>query len=157
MKKFLNPTRISGLVVSVLSAAALIMARGFDSSSMMTNDILGPAAWPSFLSAGMLILGLILVVFGDKTTKGSDTEENDSPSETHPKQLIVTVLAMVAYVALFEVLGFLLVTPVFIFGMTLYYGGKLRLAAVYAVVFTVILYFLFKVMLGILLPPIPFI
>ncbi len=159
MKKFLSATRISGIITMVFSAIAFVTATTFDSSAMLTNDPLGAAAWPLFLTGAMFLMGTILVIFGDKTTKVSqgNDDKSESSSKKQPVQLLVTIFAMIVYLLLFEVLGFLIVTPIFILIMTLYYGGKLKVAIIYAIVLTSVLYFLFKVAMGILLPPIPFI
>ncbi len=155
MKQYLSSTRISGIVVALFSGFALYHANKIKSSAMMTNDVLGPAAWPKFLSAAMLVLGIILIIFGDKTTKGGEETEKSAEGK-EPVKVLVTILAMIAYIVLFERVGFLLITPIFLFVMTLYYGSKPHIALLYAAGFTAVLYVLFKMVLHILLPPIPF-
>lgn len=158
MKKYLNATRVSGIIVMLLSLWSIFQASSFGKTGVLgTTDIMGPRAWPMVLSLGMLLLGAVLVIFGDKTTKGGEVESTEPTEKKATIKLIVTCIAMFAYVFLFEVLGFIIVTPIFIFGLTLYFGGKPLISAIYAVSFTAALYFIFRVMLGILLPPIPFI
>ncbi|WP_018922105.1 tripartite tricarboxylate transporter TctB family protein [Salsuginibacillus kocurii] len=130
--------------------------------------------FPKLLGFSMLVLSVALFFERDKTDEkdeeqasessrgeagsGDDTESESTPAEpfwSRPgTQVVVTASAVGLYILLLEVVGFVLTTLVFIFGMTLFYGYRRHLInGIVAATVSFGFYFILTRGLGVYLPP----
>lgn len=124
------------------------------------TDALGPRFVPIALGAGIAACGLLLgtaaLVFrgqpartGPLAEPGPDEEAEAGPFS--PARLIGAIVATAAYVAVFEPLGYLVVTPPYVAAILLIHGGALRRALLVApILVTIVLYVTFR--FGLLIP-----
>lgn len=126
----------------------------------VATDPLGPRAFPVALSAGMAICGILLaagaLVFRGRPRRRTptldvDDEEAAESGPASPVRLIGAIAVTGVYLMLFEPLGYLLSTPLYVAGVLLLHGGAPRRALVITpVAVTLGLYATFKY--GLLIP-----
>lgn len=126
------------------------------------TDPLGPRAFPLALGAGMMVCGVLLAIgltffrsVGSHRPpvleSADEDEEPAGPGST--RRWIGTVLATGAYLLLFERLGYLLATPLYVIAILLLYGRTPRRTLILApFVITVALYVTFRYGLRLQLP-----
>ena len=148
--------------VAVLYAAAQLGA-GTES------DPLGPRGFPTLLGAGFVGCGLALLAMSlfrrigrrDEPAHAEDVEDagdtypagGEDQKPVHRARLLFVSAAIVVYVVVLPILGFLLSSAIFVAMSIILQGGARRLAMLGAVVvFPIIVYVLFAVILGIRLP-----
>ena len=148
MNKFLNRDRIIALVCMAFSGWIFYESGNFPKSEW---DAIGPSLYPRFLAA---VIGIASVIMFLTRKSTGDTTENTVPHFI-PFFYIVGVSA--AYIAVLNILGFIISTMLFLLAMVLYFEPsemkvRVRKAVVYSVVFSLFLYFFFGKLLGVLLP-----
>lgn len=147
MKKFLNADRLIALVCLAFAGYIWIEAGTFPESDF---DAVGPSLYPRLLAS---IIGLASVVmFATRST--SSVRKHENPRLT---AFLYIIALSVGYLALLTPLGFIPVTVVFLFAVTMYFDPaelkiRLRNAAAYSVLFSLFLYVFFNRLLGVLLP-----
>lgn len=121
--------------------------------SLELGDPLGPKAFPRMLIAGLLIAAvmLLLEILRDRARK----IENGSTSakwRLEPHHWIVPAIAVWTglYVAVFEALGYMLATVIYLLALTAFFNRNRWLMNVLtSVLFTAISYFAFTKLLGV--------
>ena len=101
---------IGGLIVAGIF---MLETLGFEHPGW--GDSVGMAFWPRLVSGGIILVSIYLIVRG-KIDEGAD-------GQLHRKAFIGFLVGAV-YVGLLPVLGFLIVTPVFLGGSALVIGGQ---------------------------------
>lgn len=119
--------------------------------SLELGDPLGPKAFPRMLGVGLLIAAAMLlaeILRDRKTAKAAGTEA--MKWERH-HWVVVAVAAWTAlYVALFEPLGYMLATLIFLAGLTGYFNrGRHLMNVLTCVLFVIISYVAFTKLLGV--------
>ena len=108
---------------------------------------LGMAFWPRILLGGLGVLSLYFIVRG-RLDKG--------PYGRLAPTAFAVLVGCVGYVLLLEAVGWLVLTPLFIFFLTIFLSDRSRRstihAAVSAIVGTIIVYFIFHYGLDVQLP-----
>jgi putative tricarboxylic transport membrane protein len=121
-------------------------------------DPLGPKAFPALIGGGLVLSGLLLYLEGWKKQRSAERQPAEPVARVPiDKGQIATLCAMIAwtvlYYATFETVGYLIGTPIFIFGLLSYFHRRryfVNLAV--AIGFTVIAYALFSLLLHVPLP-----
>lgn len=133
--------------IGLLAGCALLL---FETFSFRVHDWepLGMAFWPRVLLAVLAACALFLVIKG---------RLDDGPFLSLHARSFLALGIGVAYVVLLPRIGFLLLTPVFLFAASLLIGRELRWqrlveAAALAGVTTLVLHFVFKQVLLVQLP-----
>ena len=159
-KQKVNFDFLSGTLSVIIGIVYGILAYNIKRSPM--GNPLAPSLFPLILAAGMVIFGVMLLIKSDlqatkrafekiKTTKTA----NDILSN---KMIIATIVASVVYALIFEHLGYIISTILFIgFILTITNGRKWVKNLIISVVFSIAVYYIFNNLLGIVLPGIPFI
>jgi len=119
--------------------------------SLELGDPLGPKAFPRMLGVGLLIAAAMLlaeILRDRKTAKAADT---DAMKWERHHWVVVAVAAWTAlYIALFEPLGYMLATLIFLGGLTTYFNrGRHLMNGLTCVLFVVISYVAFTKLLGV--------
>ncbi|MDB5743968.1 MAG: tctB6 [Polaromonas sp.] len=142
------------LVCTVLLAAAYFYGTG-QIPSLEIGDPLGPRVFPYLIGAGLLMSAAWLfleMLQAKKAAAPAPLEPLEQPAENHSHlPIIAAVVAWVAvYFAVFERLGFLLATPIFLLGLMAYLNrGKWVANGLTVVLFTAATYVLFSKVLGV--------
>jgi len=119
--------------------------------SLELGDPLGPKAFPRLLGIGLLISAamLLLEILRDRKTAKSAGTEAMKWERQH--WVVVAVAAWTAlYIALFEPLGYMLATLIFLAGLTAYFNrGRHLMNVLTCVLFVIISYVAFTKLLGV--------
>lgn len=134
----------------------------------ITNSsfIIGPRDWPYILLIGMLgfsVFGVIKSFVKSKRLKVRELETvydevNPGPAETEKTAFklsvpMVALTSIIIYVILLNLIGFIISTVLFLFGITFLLGQKKKVnAAIFAIVTTTVFVLLFTSLLEIPLP-----
>jgi len=123
------------------------------------GDPTGHLVYPVILGILMTLLGLALVV-KELLAKGPKNPK-DSPTfgkmTRHGKEIALAIAASVVYALVFEPLGYVFSTILYLGAVLFLVNGKVKVArtVIVAVAFSVGVYVLFSILLGIQLPRMP--
>ncbi len=124
--------------------------------SLEIGDPLGPKAFPRLLTIGLLITAVVLLLEIIRSKKRPAPVPKPDEERTDPRVYIVVAGVVVwtfLFFLVFERLGFMIGTSLFLLGLTCYFHrGKWLTNVLSSVGFAVGSYFLFQV-LGVNLPP----
>jgi putative tricarboxylic transport membrane protein len=125
---------------------------------IMTKD-LGSGFFPKVVAVAMIataILELVLTLFKGQKDVKKETTEAENNEDKDKKGFILTIIAMVVYAAIFNELGFILSTILYLFAqitiLSTDKNRKLPLFAVISVVTAVAVYGIFVHLIGMPLP-----
>lgn len=146
MKAFFNRERIIALLCLAFAAFIWIVASTFPVSFI---DTVGPAKYPHLLAILIAIPSIVLFI-------GAKEAEPIKGSKEF-KALFYIIGCIVVYLVLFNLIGFILATTLFLLALTMYFDRRelktrLKIAIPYSVGFSVLMYFFFAKLLGVLLP-----
>lgn len=142
------PHRKVSLVLMAIAIYYLYLA--FQLPSFM-NSIIDSDTLPKVLGVLLIVLSVILFFMPDTETPEQKEKRNIPKNDVF--MLIGTFLMILVYIFFLEILGFILVSIIFIFLCSLFLGYKKHATnAIVAVLFPVTLYLIFTQLLGISLP-----
>lgn len=150
---------ITGIASIVIGAAYTLMA--FLLPRAPFGDPARHLVFPVIVGIGMLALGaaLTLVELGKGAAKKGVKVELPKTLSRYGKEIVVSIAASVVYALIFEKVGYVIATILYL-GTILFLinSGKKAAATnvLVAVIFSVGIYALFAYVLGIQLPPLPF-
>lgn len=152
------PRREFAVAAFLVVFGAAVLAAASTIPPGVPTDPLGPRAFPMALGAGIVVCGLLLgagrLLFGNQPSRMgplSDADPEEEAGPFSPGRLIGAVLATAAYLAVFEPLGYLLATPMYVAAIMLIHGrvaGRTLLLA--PLLTTIVLYATFR--FGLLIP-----
>jgi len=151
----LNQEHVIGLVCLAVSAIILSITPTFPKGKANIG-LTGPAFFPDLLAFVFILCGVYQLWYGTKNAPSYspitlDTFRNlFKKKETRTAYLII--LFMVGFILLFDALGFLLTTFLFLLLFLLRLGASRWQSLFYALFFTTIIYFLFGWLFTISLP-----
>lgn len=176
LDEFREPDTVPSNRIDAVISLVIILGAGFFllRSQQLTGSTLGtseydpgPALWPRavlivILAAGLLNLWLIYVRM--RANKQSNTDETDwsvlefglttfqNPSKER-MQYIVAIVALMAYIVLLDSIGFIAVTPVFlfIFAWVNEYRAPGKLA-IFSIGMTILLFLAFNNLMNLAIP-----
>ncbi|MGA0032061.1 MAG: tripartite tricarboxylate transporter TctB family protein [Burkholderiales bacterium] len=119
--------------------------------SLELGDPLGPKAFPRILGVGLLIAAAMLLgeILRDRKKAKPAPQEK---WKWDPQQWVVAAVAAwtAAYISVFELLGFMVATTIYLLGLTGYFNkGRWLMNVLTSVLFAVISYFAFTKLLGV--------
>lgn len=153
LKKYGNLT--VGVVFVALAVITYIM------STQLPPNLLGgmgPEFMPQVLAGFMGILGVIQCVMGVKSMKEYTPSQEEEKTEFKPEymRVLATVVAFGIYVFTIKIVGFLVCSVIYLFVQMCILAPKEKrnylLFAVIAVLFNVVVYFIFRNGLNVMLP-----
>ncbi len=119
--------------------------------SLELGDPLGPKAFPRLLGVGLLIAAAMLLVEILRARKKPKNETSPAWSWEPYEWVVVAVSVWTAfYILVFEPLGFMLSTTIYLLALTAYFNrGRWMMNVLTSVLFVVISYFAFTKLLGV--------
>lgn len=119
--------------------------------SLELGDPLGPKAFPRMLGVGLLIAAAMLLAEILRERKNANAADAQAVKWERKDWVVVAVAAWTAlYIALFEPLGYMLATLIFLAGLTGYFNrGRHLMNVLTCVLFVVISYAVFTRVLGV--------
>lgn len=140
--------------VGVLLATAQLRGGG-------PTDPLGPRGFPGLLGVGFLLVGIAVIVSSVRNARRAgagevarDAGDEDDDGPALKLRLALASAAVVLYVVVLPVAGFLLTTAAFVAGVIWLQGGaRTRPFVAMVIGFPAAVYVLFSVLLGVPLPP----
>ena len=119
--------------------------------SLELGDPLGPKAFPRMLGVGLLIAAAMLLAEILRDRKKAMAANTEAMKWERHHWIVVAVAAWTAlYIALFEPLGYILATLIFLAGLTGYFNrGRHLMNVLTCVLFVVISYVAFTKLLGV--------
>lgn len=124
------------------------------------GDPMGHIVYPLILGIAMTLLGLgqTAVELVKNDPKAREKGPKFSKPDRHGKEILFTIGASLVYALLFEPLGYVFSTILYLGSILFLINGKAKVArtVIVAVSFSVGVYVLFSILLGIQLPRIPF-
>jgi putative tricarboxylic transport membrane protein len=119
--------------------------------SLELGDPLGPKAFPRMLGVGLLIAAAMLLAEILRDRKNVKTADAETLKWEPHHWVVVAVAAWTAlYVALFEPLGYMLATLIYLAGLTGYFNrGRHLMNGLTCVLFVIISYAAFTKLLGV--------
>jgi len=153
-----NFDAIVGIVVAVCGLIYLLAAYLLPRSTV--GSPLSPSYFPFLLGGTMTVLGILLFLQSNMSESKQAIKNLKKMSEkekANSKLIAITSVACIVYGVIFNALGFVISTFIFIEFM-LYLTNKKEILknAIVSICFSIIIYILFSRFLGIILPPIPF-
>ena len=147
------------LVTSIITIAVgltyMIMAFNFPDATI--GRPMEPKIFPIMLGIVLTILGLALLI--EELIKNS--KNKDANKETiklsfgnNGKKIAITVINAIIYALLFNILGYILSTIIFLEVELLIFGGlkSWKVSTIVSVLFSVIAFLIFNTLLGLYLP-----
>lgn len=136
------------LVAMVFLAVILVYGWGGNQlTASLQGDLIGPAFFPRLLTVLGIVLAALLVLKPAGAGKGKAADQGSDITALVPAAMLL------GYALIFEYLGFLLATPLFLLVAFRYLGHPgWAGAAGYSITVTAVLFGLFKYVLDIRLP-----
>lgn len=146
MKIFLSSDRIAALLF--LCVVLVYGWGGTQLTASLQGDVIGPAFFPQILTVLGIVLSVLLFVQGAPSTKKEKVDGDGSDI-----MALVPAAMLLAYALVFELLGFLLATPLFLIVAFRYLGHPSWIGVLgYSGLVTAVTFALFQHLLDIRLP-----
>lgn len=147
-------TSIAFLLVGLIYTIAAVQ---------LPNASIGSPSAPKIfpLLVGVFTIGLALVAIAQEFRKqavAGQTDASEGFDRETMKQIGLTTLFALIYALIFDRVGYVIATIIFLEGMLFLFNGlkKWKLNTLVAVIFSVFIYLLFFKVLNVYLPPLPF-
>ena len=142
---------VFGAVLLLLGIAVLVHVPAFP---QIPGQQVGPALFPGLIAVGLVVCALMLIVNGvrHRATEPWFDRRDWTRSRRHIGAFFVTIGAVVAYIALADNLGFLIVGPLVLVALFLAYGVRPVTAIIVAIVVTLVIHYAFYKLLRVPLP-----
>lgn len=144
----------TGAVGVVLGAAVISWSNQLDAL---------PAAFPLVVSVLLVVLGAVtlgkelIVLVRDQSARAQIRDGFSGIEWQRQVRIIVPLVAAIVYTRFFKVVGFVALTPFLLIGMATYLGyKKIWITTVVGIGATALIYVVFRLLLGIPLPRVPY-
>ena len=143
---------IAGLVLIVLSAVMIALTASFPE---FPGQKYGPSLFPRILGAGLIVCGSVLMWNGLASRRGGAAWVEIAPWAREPRRLATFVLVialLLLYIFAAETVGFIPLALMFLGVLFVWLGVRPWIAAVTALVSTLVIYWFFATLLRVPLP-----
>lgn len=114
---------------------------------------IGPGDYPKVICAVLFVLGVIHLASTLISSKGFPLIDFKTINGRYLLRALIMLAFTVLYYKLMRKVGFLITTPIYLFASFMLFGYKKKIiAAVIAIVFSVVVYFLFTKVFLVVLP-----
>lgn len=147
---------VSSIITIAVGLTYMIMAFNFPDATV--GRPMEPKIFPVILGIALTILGFALLV--DELIKNSKNKESKEKETikisfgNNGKKITITVVNAIIYALLFNILGYVLSTIIFLEIELLIFGGlkSWKVSTIVSVLFSVIAFLIFNTLLGLYLP-----
>lgn len=148
---------VSSIITIAVGLTYVIMAFNFPDATI--GNPLEPKIFPIMLGIALTILGFALLI--EELIKNSKNKEANKEKDTiklsfgnNGKKIAITVVNAVVYAILFNILGYIISTFIFLEVELLIFGGlkSWKVSTIVSVLFSVIAFLIFNTFLGVYLP-----
>ncbi len=149
----LSPDVVAGGAMFVFAVGYLVAAFAIPQPSF-ENVAVGPKAAPVAIGVAMAVASLALAIRGYVWGKSERdvTIGEEAPSQD-PVKLAVVALLLLAYILIFEPLGYAISTFLFMLAVTMYLDREHWVRnLIYALIFSAVVYSIFVFVFGVQLP-----
>lgn len=149
-------TRLSSIITIAVGIAYTIMT--FQLADASVGRAAEPKIFPAILGIAFIVLGFALLIDDSIKNKNKDKEAAVKIKiDSNTKKMAITILNAVIYAILFNVLGYVFSTFIFLEVELLIFGGlkSWKVSTIVAVLFSLIAFIIFNSLLGIFLPKSP--
>ena len=151
---------ILGIVLLALGIAYTVMAQNIKQGNKLVQRNVGTFAHariiPTILGILLIVLAVVLIIQGIVKFIKDDGAAGKKMSKVDMFSILLTFAAMILYIILLPILGFMLATMIYLFGQITILAPKEKrnylLFAIIAVVFTIIAFVAFRIGLTQMLP-----
>ena len=151
---------ILGIVLLALGIAYTVMAQNIKQGNKLVQRNVGTFAHariiPTILGILLIVLAVVLIIQGIIKFIKDEGGETKKMSKVDMFSILLTFAAMILYIILLPILGFMLATMIYLFGQITILAPKEKrnylLFAIVAVVFTIIAFVAFRIGLTQMLP-----
>ena len=149
---------LSGGISVILGLIYGLLSYNLKRSPM--GDPMAPSIFPLILAGGMVVFGALLMIKSDmastKLAFAKIKEKTTANDILSRKMIVLTVVAATVYALIFDHLGYVISTFLFIsFIMTVLDRKKIVINLIISAIFSVVVYYIFFYLLGISLPMTP--
>ncbi len=144
---------VSSIIAIAVGLTYMIMALNFPNATV--GRPLEPKIFPVILGIAMTILGFALLI--DELIKNSKSKEKETIKLSfgnNGKKIAITIVNAIIYALLFNILGYILSTIIFLEIELLIFGGlkSWKVSTIVSVIFSIIAFLIFNTLLGLYLP-----
>lgn len=152
----MNLSFISGIFSLVLGIGYTIVAFGLEKAAI--GRPLEPRIFPVMLGVSLIVLSIVMIA--KEIAKGEvkqKTEKGTEKKRSNLVRILLTALLSVIYAFLFDRVGYVISTVLFLEGVLWVFNGieKWKTNTIVALVFSLFIYILFAKLLGVYLPMTP--
>ena len=144
---------VSSIITIAVGLTYMIMAFNFPDATV--GRPMEPKIFPIMLGIALTILGLALLIQElMKNSKNKEKETIKLSFGNNGKKIAITVVNAIVYAILFNILGYILSTIIFLEVELLIFGGlkSWKVSTIVSVLFSVIAFIIFNTFLGLYLP-----
>lgn len=125
------------------------------------DEILGPEFMPQMMAVIIFVLALLLLFQGIKNCKRpqSNGEEEGTVGPASPIRALLTLIIIIAYIALMDIVGFIPVTIIYLVGQIALLTPKEKYtkplivkSLIISIISPIVLYYIFYRVFGVFLP-----
>lgn len=144
---------VSSIITIAVGLTYMIMAFNFPDATV--GRPMEPKIFPIMLGIALTILGFALLV--DELIKSSNNKDKETIKISfgnNGKKIAVTIVNAIVYALLFNILGYVLSTIIFLEIELLIFGGlkSWKISTIVSILFSVIAFLIFNTLLGLYLP-----
>lgn len=154
------------LPISLISSFCLtVLGIGYGIATFMLEDAaLGrakePKVFPALLAILLIVCSVVLLLREIKKFQQEKNADSSAKSALFTKtngQILITLINGVIYALIFELIGYVFATFIFLMVQFFIFGGlkSLKTGAIISVIFSLLIFFTFDKLLGIVLPSSP--
>ncbi|SHK05715.1 putative tricarboxylic transport membrane protein [Paramaledivibacter caminithermalis DSM 15212] len=151
----MNLSALGGILATVLGLIYTTQALMLPKASI--GNPIAPKIFPIGIGILLILFGLILS-FSEIKNTGLKKKDIEKDKNENIKLITYTSLACILYGLIFNRLGYVISTIIFLEIILLLFNGKekIKTNTIVSICFSVIIYFLFSRFLGVTLPAMPF-
>ena len=131
---------IAGIISIILSITFFLSSLGFKSGT--SDGVPGPGYFPIILSAMMGFIGVCLIIQGIRFKKRYFII--DDKIKKNLKSFFLTILAIGVYLVLWNIVPFIIRTPIFLFSLNFIYKRELKYNILFSGITSASIYLIFN-------------
>jgi putative tricarboxylic transport membrane protein len=142
------------IFVCIVVLAAVYFYATAQIPSLEIGDPLGPKAFPRLLGVALLVTGgiLLMEMLGARADKTQETVRSAAVDRGVIMVIAAVVVWTAVYFVLFEPLGYVIASTIYLIALTLYFNpGRWVMNVTTSALFTIISYLMFSKLLGVTL------